>query len=184
MEVMQKISKAISELIAWLLVLFAVASCSTAEQLVDRAVKKDPTILEQHTDTVSFTLVTVDSVLINVGDTVVWDKVVREYHVDTVISYDLINIERRKTRQEIRKNARLERLKERLEAKYQDRELELQERLKRLQARLDKRENKDNKKAETKQKKAESSGWLWFLLGCFTGSLASYALRRLMVLRR
>lgn len=161
---MQKIRRVISELIAWLLVLFAVASCSTPEKLIDKAVKKDPTILEEYTDTVSFTLLTVDSVLVEVGDTVFYHTFTKELEYDTVINYNLINIERRKTRQEIRKAAKLDKLRLKLEAKIHSQNLKNQRIITKLEKRLEAKENRQSNRFESREKRS-SKFWLGFAVG-------------------
>ena len=159
--------------------------CASPQKLVDRAIKKNPSIVNGYADTITINKYFVDSVLITKNDTSYFEKIVRIVQFDTIIPTFEINIERKKTRLEIRKNEKLKRINARKDAKI--RELELKNA--RVQARLDAKskdkETKQDGKTErtTTRQENKRGGCSWFFwglaIGCVVGVAFKYLLKYL-----
>ena len=137
--------------------LLVLISCKSAQQLVDKAIKKDPTIVLGTTDTLTLSHFIIDSIQIVKNDTIVWEKVIKEVTFDTIIRRNSIFIERKKTRFEIRKESNL-----------QKKVLNYEFRIKRLQEKLDAKSDRVIVRNETKQERSKNRWWLWFILGGLT----------------
>jgi hypothetical protein len=160
-------------------------SCASPQKLVDRAIKKDPTIVSGYNDTVTINKYFVDSVLVTKNDTSYFEKIIKVVEFDTIISTFQINIERKKTRQEIRKNAKLERINARKDSKIQELELKNERIQARLDAKTDKKKVKEDGKTArtTTRQENKRNGFFWFwwglLIGCGAGIAFKYLLRYL-----
>ena len=132
----------------------AMVSCRSAQQLIDRAVKKDPTIVLGKVDTLTLSHFIIDSIQVVKNDTIVWERVSVEVKYDTIILNNQIYIERKKTRQEVRKEYKLSNKVARYEAQ-----------ITKLQKRLDAKTDRVVVRHETKKVRAKSRWWLWFTLG-------------------
>jgi len=139
----------------------ALAGCRSPERMIEKALERSPEALSQYSDTITLMKYQVDSVMIEMGDTIIWEKVVKEIHFDTIIPLRQIAIEQSKTRQEVRKSHRLSLAL----IKQEKNESKLQNKLDKLQARMDAKTDRVKVKHETKIVRAKSRRWLWILVG-------------------
>ena len=139
----------------------ALAGCRSPERMIEKALERSPEALSQYSDTITLMKYQVDSVMIERGDTVFWDKVVTVVRFDTIIPLRQIAIEQSKTRQEVRKSHRLSLAL----IKQEKNESKLQNKLDKLQARIDSRTDRVKVRHETKIVRAKSRWWLWILVG-------------------
>jgi hypothetical protein len=139
----------------------ALAGCRSPERMIEKALERSPEALSQYSDTITLMKYQVDSVMIERGDTVFWDKVVTVVRFDTIIPLRQIAIEQSKTRQEVRKSHRLSLAL----IKQEMNESKLQNKLDKLQARIDSRTDRVKVRHETKIVRAKSRWWMWILVG-------------------
>ena len=135
-------------------------SCRSPEKLISRALKINPALKIGQNDTIKLTKFIVDSIPFLVGDSIIFEKIIREVKYDTVIRTNSIYIERKKTRQELRLNYKLEKDNLRLTKKVE-----------RLELRLNTKTQKKTIKAGTKKLRIENRNrwWLWLIIGIFVG---------------
>ena len=146
------------------------SSCS-ASKLLNRAIKKDPTILKETVITDTLTLKTVDSIPYLVNDTLHYKLI--ERHTDTIIQYKYNYITKPKTRQETR-------LEYKRDIKYNHEK----ERTERLRVRMQKRVdvvaltmNKRLNQTIVRQENKRSLWWLWLLIGFALSFILKFILR-------
>jgi hypothetical protein len=144
-----------------LIFVIALYGCRSPERMIEKALERSPDALSQYSDTITLTRFQIDSVMIERGDTVFWDKVVTELRYDTIIPLKQIAIEQSKTRQQVRKSHRLSLAL----INQQKNESKLQNKLDQLQARMDSRTDRVKVRHETKIVRAKSRWWLWILVG-------------------
>ena len=147
-----------------ILLFLVLGACASPQKLIDRAIKRDPSIVNNFSDTITIKQTVLDSFLVVRNDTAFFEKIIKVIEFDTIINLSSIQIERKKTRQEVRKNARLERLNARLAAK--NRKLELKN--EKIQARLDQKAEKEREKTErtkTRREGRRSFWWVWYIFG-------------------
>lgn len=156
--------------ILFLSFLLILGACSTPQKLIDRAIKRDPSIVNTFSDTITIKQTVLDSFLVVRNDTSFFEKIVRVIERDTIINLSSIEVERKKTRQEIRKNARLERLKEKLDAKISKLKLKNDKLQAKLDAKTKQKADKEKQKTERTTVKQENKNrfWLGYLLGVLT----------------
>jgi hypothetical protein len=156
--------------ILFLSFLLFLGACSTPQKLIDRAIKRDPSIVNTFSDTITLKETVLDSFLVVRNDTSYFEKIVRVIERDTVINLGAIDIERKKTRQEIRKNARLERLQAKLDAKIRKLELKNAKLQSKLDAKTEQKADKEQQKTERTKTRQENKNrfWLGYLLGVIT----------------
>lgn len=160
------------------LVLTAV-SCRTPEQLIDKAIQRDPTILKDRTDTITMIKYEIDSVPYTIKDTTIWIKTITETKYDTIIPTQQIEIERRKTRLEIRKNQQLERLRLKMEERDQKRYAKIRELELKLEARNERQENRTDLKKERSENR---QNWLiWFVAGIIAAIVGKIAIKQIVL---
>jgi hypothetical protein len=135
-------------------------SCRTPEQLIDLAIKRNPSIKIGQSDTVQITSFIIDSIPVIINDSIVYEKIIRKVKTDTIFKTNSIIIERKKTRQEIRKENNLSKLNLRLKTKIEKLELRLNEKI-----------EKDNNRTEVKIERINNrSRWLaWLIFGMVIG---------------
>ena len=161
--------------------LLVLLGCATAKNLVNRAIKKDPLIFQEYKDTLTINKYIIDSILITKKDTSFFEKIIRVFKFDTIISKFEINIEREKTRQEIRKNARLQRLTVKKDSKIRELELKNEQ----IQSKLDAKTERKAKRADQKtdrltvRKENKRRGGFWFWLGLILGGAIGILLKLL-----
>ena len=150
-----------------LFTLLILSSCSSTK-LLNRAIKKDPTILHNTTVRDTIQITKLDSVPYIVNDTIRYKLI--ERITDTIVEFEYKYITAPITRQQTRLNAKEGRLL-----------IKQQEKTDRLIARLSKR----NKAIETRLKKAVSryenrkSTWYWFLIiGILIGAFIVLYIKR------
>ena len=148
-----------------------VFSCRTPEALIDRAIKKNPAIEFGKNDTIRLTKYVIDSIPYIVNDSIFYEKIIREISFDTIIKTNSIFIERKKTRQEIRKIYKLE-----------SENLRLSKKVKKLEFRITGKTDRKKIKSETKIEriKNRSKWWAWLIIGILTGMLLLFGLQRLI----
>lgn len=156
--------------IIFLSLLLIQVGCSSPQKLIDRAIKRDPSIVNTFSDTITIKQTVLDSFLVVRNDTSYFEKIIRVIERDTVINLRAIEIERKKTRQEIRKNARLERLKVQLDAKIRKLELKNAKLQSKLDAKTEQKADKEQEKTERTKTRQENKNrfWLGYLLGVLT----------------
>lgn len=150
-----------------LILALVLIGCRSPQRLIDKALERDPDIISLYSDTITLTRVQMDSVMVQIGDTVIWREVLTEVKYDTIIPVRLIEIEKAKTRQEVRKAHRLEMAL----IKRDEREAKLQMKLDKLQAKLDAKTDRVKVRHETKIVRAKSRWWMWWLIGIGTAIL-------------
>jgi hypothetical protein len=148
-----------------LILAIMIAGCRSPERMIEKALERSPEALSQYTDTITLTRYQIDSVMVQIGDTVIWEKIVKEVRFDTIIPVRLIEIEKAKTRQEIRKAHRLEMAL----IKMEEREDKYQSKLDRLQSKLDAKTDRVKVRHETKIVRAKSRWGWWLLIGILAG---------------
>lgn len=144
------------------------ASCRTPERLVEIAVKRKPELKQGAPDTLRIVRTVTDTLKIQIGDTTIDTIITRPVYVDTVINCDLIEIERRKTRAEIRRAQKLQKIALKQQAKIKALELKNERLRLRLEARNERQENRQETAKERVKKR--NLWWLWLLIGaglCF-----------------
>ena len=175
--------KTLTDIIAYLIIVLSLVSCRSAEQLIDKAIKKDPAILLPQADTITLTKIQIDSIEIRIGDTVIWDRIITEVEYDTIINYDLLTLQRKKTRQEIRKAAKIEKLRLKLEAKLAKQQQKYDKQIAKLQERLKSKETRQENRQESKEKRSNKF-WIGLILGILLTLGITYALKRVFKLFR
>lgn len=150
--------------------LIVLISCATPQKLIDRAIKRDPSIIKTFSDTVTIKQTVLDSFLVVRNDTTYFEKFIRVIEYDTILNTSGIDFERKKTRQEIRKNARLDRLTERLNAKIVNLELKNNKLQIKLDAKTEQKADKEGQKTERTKTRKENKNrfWIGYLLGLIT----------------
>jgi len=137
------------------------SSCRSPQKLLEKAIQKDPKIVSQYNDTITLTRWHIDSVMVHLGDTTIWEKIVREIQYDTIIPVKQIQIEKARTRQEVRKSHRLEMAL----IKMQEQESKWKYKMDQLQAKLDAKNERVEVRHKTKIVRSHSRWWLWILVG-------------------
>ena len=161
--------------------------CSTPERLIERAIKKDPTIKTHTTDTIREFKTVVDSFAVIINDSIVYEKIVREIEVITVTNNNGIEIERKKTRLEIRKSTQLEKLIVRKDAEIRELELKNDRIQGKLDAKTDQKANKEQGKTDrttTRQENKKSRWFVWFLFGAGTTIILRLLLSKYNIIGR
>ena len=150
-----------------MLIVLILTSCSSTK-LLNRAIKKDPTILHNTIIRDTIQITKIDSIPYIVNDTIKWKYI--ERITDTIVEFEYKYI-----------TAPITRLQKRLNAKEGRLLIKQQEKTDRLIARLSKR----NKAIETRLKKAVSryenrkSTWYWFLIiGILIGAFIVLYIKR------
>jgi len=141
--------------IFFLIIIFILSSCS-ASKLINRAIKKDPTIIKERVITDTLTLSTIDSIPYYINDTLYYNII--ERHTDTIVQYKYNYISKPKTRQEIR-------LEYQRDIKY-NHQKERTERLRvRTQRKIDNLSLRMNKRLSQTIERNSSKWYLWLLIG-------------------
>lgn len=159
--------KKIIYITAFLIVLI---SCASPQKLIDRAIKREPSIFKTFSDTITIKQTVLDSFLVVRNDTAYFEKFIRLIEYDTIINTSGIEIERKKTRQEIRKNARLERLKEKLNSKIINLGLKNDKLQIKLDAKTEQKADKEGQKTDRTKTRQENKNrfWIGYLFGLVT----------------
>lgn len=173
---MRYLKRNISDLIAWFILLSLVVSCRSPEQLLEKAIKKKPDLITEKLDTITLTKFEVDSIPVFVGDTVIFEKIVKQVEYDTVIPNRLILLEKRKTRKEIRKNKRLEKIRLKLEADLKETEAKYKFKIDRLTKRLEAKEERQENRQESKERRSNKF-WIGFFLGILSTLAVFFIIR-------
>jgi len=154
-------------MVRYLIILLILSSCSSTK-LLNRAIKKDPTILHNTTIRDTIQITKVDSIPYIVNDTIRYKLV--EKVTDTIVEFKYKYITAPITRQQTRLNSKEGRLL-----------IKQKEETARLVARL----NKRNKAIETRLKKAvsrhenRSGTWYWFfIIGLLIGAFVVLYIKR------
>jgi len=146
--------------------------CNTPEELIQRAVKKDPTIVNGYVDTFTIVEYRTDSIPYIVEGEIRYRDTTIAVYKDTTINCDLIEIERKKTRFEIRKAYKLEKRAQDLQFKLDKKQKEIDKLTARLDARNERKKDKQEertKRTETRQEN-KGKGRLWlFWVGLICG---------------
>lgn len=117
-----------------ILIVFLLASCS-APYHIRKAIKKDPTIITEKTDTVRFTFNTIDTVERISNDTIYKELILRRVDTMFLTRYKYIDAKDSRTRQEVRQDGKTERTKVRQEEKTDRTETRQEEKSTRTEAR-------------------------------------------------
>ena len=143
-------------MVKYIIILLILTSCSSTHHL-NKAIKKDPTILHNQTivDTVQITKI--DSIPYILNDTIRYKLIERIY--DTIINREYKYITPPITRQEKRLSYKLEKQAEKNGLK-----------LDKLLARLEKR----TKNVTTRQENKGSKWWVFLLIGLIVGILTRF----------
>ena len=159
-------------LTAFFLVLLV--GCRTPQQLIDKAIDKDSTIVNKYNDTITAVRWKVDSIPYEVAGQIHYrDTTIAEYY-DTIINCQTIEIERKRTRFEIRKNYQLQKHAQQLQYKLDAKQKEIEKLTARFTARNERKETKHKQRTERTQKrqqrKEKRPNWLfWFGLSLGSG---------------
>ena len=157
-----------------IILLIFCGSCRSAGDLIELALDRDPEIMSQYSDTITLTRLQIDSIEVEVGDTIFWEKVITETLFDTIIPLRLIQVERAKTRLEIRKAH-----KYRMAMLKNEKQLNrLQLRLDRVNAKLKAKTDRVEVRHDTKRERIKSRWWLFFLLGAGAMALIRMILKK------
>ena len=157
--------------IVTMLIVLILTSCSSTHHL-NKAIKKDPTILHNTVirDTVRITKL--DSVPYIVNDTIRWRYI--ETITDTIVEFKYKYITAPITRQQTRLNEREERLELKYKFKLGRIVAKYDAKIERLNARLLKRTTNTQVRQENKK-----SNWYWFLIiGILLGSFTVLYIKR------
>lgn len=168
-----------NNILVLLSLILIISSCRTPEQLIDKAIKKDPTIVNGFKDTLTLTRIKHDSIpYIVEGEIRYRDTTITEYY-DTVINCDLIEIERKKTRFEQRKNYKLQKRAQDLQFKLDKKQKEIDKLKTRLNARNERKSDKQEQKTQrTITRKENKRGCTWlFLIGFGLGVMGPKIIR-------
>jgi hypothetical protein len=158
-----------------LILAITLIGCRSPERLIEKALKIDSEALSPYSDTITLTRLQIDSVEVQRGDTVIWEKVVTETKYDTIIPVKQIEIEKSRTRQEVRKSHKLQMAL----IKLQEKESKWQSKLEQLQVRLDAKTDRVEVRHETKIVRAKSRWWLWWLIGIATAIIGRILIDKL-----
>ncbi len=165
------------------LLLAILIGCNTPEELIQRAVKKDPTIVNGYVDTFTIVEYRTDSIPYIVGGEIRYKDTIIAVYKDTTINCDLIEIERKKTRLEIRKAYKLEKRAQDLQFKLDKKQKEIDKLKARLNARNERKKDKQKertKRTETRQEnKGKGRSWL-FWVGLIVGVGLTIGAQRLV----
>jgi len=102
------------------LILFLLLTSCGAPYHIRRAIKKDPTIITEKVDTVRFTFNQVDTIERISNDTIYTDIIIRQVDTMFLTKYKFVESDDIKTRQQIRQEAKTERVEIRQEHKSND----------------------------------------------------------------
>ena len=150
-----------------MLIVLILTSCSSTHHL-NKAIKKDPTILHNTTirDTVQITKL--DSIPYAVNDTIKWKYIERV--TDTIVEFKYKYITAPITRQQKRLNEREDRLELKYKFKLGKILARLDGRLERVNARLLKRTTN----VQVRQENKSNNWWIWLLFGLVVGILTRF----------
>jgi len=154
--------------------LVILAGCRSAEKLIDKAIKKDPKIVIHTTDTVTEFQTFIDSIPYYINDSIAYEKIIYKKEIVTITNNRGVEIERKKTRQEIRKNASLQKKIETLNAKNERLEI-------RLNAKNEKRADKEKNKTDrvtVRQENKKTRWFIWFIIGAIVGVFSYIAVKQ------
>ena len=153
--------------IVTMLIVLILTSCSSTHHL-NKAIKKDPTILHNTVirDTVRITKL--DSVPYIVNDTIRWKYI--ETITDTIVEFKYKYITAPITRQQTRLNEREDRLELKYKFKLGKILARLDGRLERVNARLLKRTTN----VQVRQENKSNNWWIWLLFGLVVGILTRF----------
>jgi len=143
-------------------IFFAVllVSCRTSEQLIDLAIKRNPSIQIGTNDTIEITNIIIDSIPVIINDSIVYEKIIRVIKTDTIIKNNSVFIERKKSRQEIRYLYKLEKQNNRLNNKIEKLEARLKEKNERIRIRNESKNERISNR---------SKWWIWLIIGLIIG---------------
>ena len=165
------------------LLLALLIGCNTPEELIQRAVKKDPTIVNGYVDTFTVVEWRTDSIPYLVEGQIRYRDTTIAVYKDTTINCDGIEIERKKTRFEIRKNYQLQKQAQRFQYKLDQKDKEIEKLNTRLESRNERKKDKQQertKRTETRQEnKGKGRGWL-FWVGLIVGVGLTIGAQRLV----
>ena len=154
-----------------MLIVLILTSCSSTHHL-NKAIKKDPTILHNTTIRDTIQITKLDSVAYIVNDTIRY-KLIETVH-DTIVEFQYKYITAPITRQQTRLNEREERLELKYKFKLGKVVAKYEGRIERLNARLLKRTTNTQVRQENKK-----SNWYWFLIiGVLLGSFTVLYIKR------
>jgi hypothetical protein len=146
------------------LLVLALFSCRSPQRLVEKAIEKDSNVLSAYADTVTLERLVVDSIPVIKNDTIIWEKIHSVVEFDTVLQVRVVEVEKKKSRLEIRKEYQLEKALIKKDEKIAKMQFKLDE----LQAKLDARTDRTELRNETKQERSKNRWWLWFFLGAIS----------------
>lgn len=171
----------------WCVVLIVFASliysCSRPQKLIDRAVKKDPSIVNGYVDTFTIVEYRTESIPYIVEGQIRYRDTTIAVYKDTTINCELIEIERKKTRFEIRKAYKLEKRAQDLQFKLDKKQKEIDKLKARLNARNERKKDKQKERTKRTEKRQENKGkgraWL-FWVGLIVGVGLTIGAQRLV----
>ena len=154
-----------------MLIVLILTSCSSTK-LLNRAIKKDPTILHNTVIRDTIKITKIDSIPYIVNDTIKWKYI--ERITDTIVEFEYKYITAPITRQQTRLNGREDRLELKYKFKLGKIVSKYDAKIERLNARLLKRTTNVQVKQENK-----GSNWYWFLLiGILLGAFTVFYIKR------
>jgi hypothetical protein len=155
-----------------ILILTLILSSCSSTKLLNRAIKKDPTILHNTTIRDTIQITKVDSIPYIVNDTILYKLV--EKVTDTIVEFKYKHITAPITRQQTRLNEREERLELKYRFKLGKIVAKYEGRIERLNARLLKRTTNVQVRQENKK-----STWYWFfIIGLLIGAFVVLYIKR------
>ena len=154
-----------------MLIVLILTSCSSTHHL-NKAIKKDPTILHNTTIRDTIQITKLDSVPYILNDTIRY-KLIETVH-DTIVEFKYKYVTAPITRQQTRLNEREERLELKYKFKLAKVVAKYEGKIERLNARLSKRITNTQVRQENKK-----SNWYWFLIiGILLGSFTVLYIKR------
>ena len=154
-----------------MLIVLILTSCSSTK-LLNRAIKKDPTILHNTVIRDTIKITKIDSIPYIVNDTIKWKYI--ERITDTIVEFEYKYITAPITRQQTRLNEREDRLELKYKFKLDKIVSKYDAKIERLNARLLKRTTNVQVRQENK-----GSNWYWFLLiGILLGAFTVFYIKR------
>lgn len=150
-----------------LFIILILSSCS-ATKLLNKAIKKDPTILHSTVIRDTIQITKLDSIPYIVNDTIRWSLI--ERHTDTIVEFKYKYVTAPITRQQTRLNEREDRLELKYKFKLGKILARLDGRLERVNARLLKRTTN----VQMRQENKSNNWWIWLLFGLVVGILTRF----------